>query len=260
MNEPMREAGEAPAFHRDLRESQLVQAFVELADTLVDDYDVDEVLHRLVERCVDLLGADQAGLMFSDQRGGLAVLASSSERTRLLELFQLQTGEGPCLDCYRTGQPVQASDLTEAGSRWPEFASQALAEGFASVHAVPLRLRQEIIGAMNLFGTQTGDLTGPDLQVAQALADIATIGILHERALRREETLTEQLQTALNNRTTIEQAKGVLAHAGGLEMHEAFDLLRRYARDHRTRIADLASQLTTRTLTPQALLGHAAQQ
>lgn len=236
------------------RESRLIRAFAQLADTLVDDYDVDEVLHQLVEYCVDLLAVDQAGLLFADQRGGLAVLASSSEQTRLLEAFQLKIGEGPCLDCYRTGQPVRVADLRRVSGRWPVFAAEAIKEGFNAVFAVPLRLRRQVIGAMNLFSVAPSELSEQDRRVAQALADTATIGILHERALRREETLTEQLQTALNNRTTIEQAKGVLAHAGNLQMHQAFDVLRRYARDHRTRIADLATQLASGELAPHTVL------
>lgn len=236
------------------RESRLAQTFVELADTLVDNYDVDEMLHRLVEHCVTLLDADQAGLMFADQRGGLAVLASSSERTRLLELFQLQAGEGPCLDCYRTGQPVQVPDLNHSGDRWPSFAAEAANEAFTSVFAVPLRLRQQVIGAMNLFRTTPGELTESDRYVAQGLADIATIGILHERAIRREETLTEQLQTALTNRAIIEQAKGILAHAGNLEMHQAFEQLRHYARNYRTPLATLATQLANGDLTTDTIL------
>jgi GAF domain-containing protein len=206
------------------RETRLVDAFVELADTLVDDYDVADLLHRLVEHSVDLLDAAAAGLMLADQRGGLQVLASSTETARLLELFQLQANEGPCLDAYRTGEPILVDDISAVSTarRWPSFAPEAARQGYASVHAVPLRLRREVIGALNLFGHHTGALPEADLRVAQAMADTATIGILHERAVHRAETLTEQLQHALNNRTIIEQAKGVLAHAGNLDMDQSF--------------------------------------
>ena len=204
------------------RESRLLEAFVQLADTLVDDYDVADMLHELLSYCVRLLHAAAAGLLLSDQRGNLQVLASSTEQTRLLELFQLQNNEGPCLDCVRTGEPVLVDDLAAAADRWPRFVPQALGNGFAAVHAVPMRLRRETIGALNLFNREPGAMPPEDLLAARALADTATIGILQERAIHRGEVLTEQLQAALNNRITIEQAKGVLAHAGNLDMEQSF--------------------------------------
>ncbi|AHH98761.1 GAF and ANTAR domain-containing protein [Kutzneria viridogrisea] len=236
------------------RESQLLHAFVQMADTLVDDYDVADVLHQLVDHCVRLLDAAAAGLMLSDQRGNLQVLASSSERTRLLELFQIQNNEGPCLDCVRSGEPVLVADLTAATRRWPMFAPLAVADGFVSVAAVPLRLRRETIGALNLFGREPGPLNDQDAQVARALADTATIGILQERAIRRGEVLTEQLQTALNSRIIIEQAKGVLAYAGDLEMEQAFETLRRYARHQGIRLSEVAHRLVTGGILPREVL------
>lgn len=236
------------------RETRLLRAFVEMADTLVADYDVADVLHSLAEHSVRLLNTAAAGLLLTDQRGHLQVLASSTERTRLLELFQIQANEGPCLDCYRTGEPVLVDDLAATTGRWPSFTPEALRERFASVHAVPLRLRGEIIGALNLFGHEPGPLGDQDLRVAQALADTATIGILQERTIHRGEVLTEQLQTALNNRTTIEQAKGLLAHAGNLEMDQAFERLRDYGRSHSARLSDVAHQLATAQLEPNEVL------
>ncbi|MGW6693860.1 GAF and ANTAR domain-containing protein [Rhodococcus sp. NPDC054953] len=236
------------------RESRLVHAFVEMADTLVDDYDIADILHQLVNHCVDLLDAAAAGLLLSDQRGGLQVLACSSERTRLLELFQIQVDEGPCLEAFSTGEVVAATDLTTEIERWPRFAPEAVAQGFRSVHALPLRLRQQTIGALNLFGTQPGRLSEQDIQVARALADTATIGILQERALRRAEILTEQLQTALNNRVTIEQAKGILAQAGGLDMGQAFDVLRDHSRSTSSRLSEVAHAVVTGEMPPAALL------
>jgi len=239
------------------RESQLLQAFVQMADTLVDDYDVADVLHQLVDHCVRLLDAAAAGLMLSDQRGNLHVLASSSEQTRLLELFQLQNNEGPCLDCVRSGEAVMVADLTAETRRWPMFAPLAVAEGFTSVSAMPLRLRRETIGALNLFGRNTDPLNEQDALVARALADTATIGILQERAIRRGEVLTEQLQTALNSRIIIEQAKGVLAYAGDLEMDQAFDTLRGHARRNGVRLSDVARQLVTGVLRPRDVISSA---
>ncbi len=238
------------------REALMVGAFVEMADTLVDDYDVADVLHRLVEHSVELLDAAAAGLLLADQRGSLQVLASSTEEVRLLELFQLQADEGPCMDAFRTGEPVLIDDLAAFVERWPTFAPQALLQDFSSVHAVPLRLRGEVIGALNLFGRQATGLSPADLRVAQALADTATIGILQERAIRRGEVLTEQLQTALNSRIIIEQAKGVLFHAGDLEMGETFDVLRGYCRARSARLSDVATRLASATLDPQVVLAH----
>ncbi|MEO6086350.1 MAG: GAF and ANTAR domain-containing protein [Umezawaea sp.] len=238
------------------RETRLLRAFVDLADTLVDDYDVVDVLHQLVASCVELLGATAAGLLLTDQRGGLRLLASSSEEARLLELFQLQEDEGPCLECFRTGEPVGVTDIVVESARWPRFAERAVAEGFRSVQAVPLRLRGQTIGALNLFGAEVGPMAPQDVRVARALADTATIGILHERAVRHGEVLAEQLQTALNSRITIEQAKGLLAHAGGLEMNEAFQRLRHYGRSTSTRLGVIAHSLVTGALKPHVVLDH----
>ncbi|MFS8096974.1 GAF and ANTAR domain-containing protein [Lentzea alba] len=244
--------GRAPS--RTERESRLLQAFVQLADTLVDDYDVVDVLHLLVDHCVQLLDATAAGLMLSDQRGGLRVVAYTSAQTRMLELFQLQASEGPCLDCVHSGEPVLVGDLSAETLRWPKFAPLAIEEGFASVHAVPMRLRRETIGTLNLFRRETGLLGDEDLLVVRALADTATIGILQERAIRRSEVVTEQLQTALNSRVVIEQAKGVLAFAGNLEMEQAFNALRGYARNGGRRLADVARELVVGELRPEELL------
>jgi len=238
------------------RENRLLEAFVQLADTLVDDYDVVDLLHQLAWHCVRILEVDAAGLVLSTQRAreDLQVLASSTERTRLLELFQLQNDEGPCLDCVRTGEPVLVPDLRLVTERWPRFAPQALREGFIRVHAVPLRLRGETIGALNLFGHASGVLPERDLLVAQALADTATIGILQERAIRRGEVLTEQLEAALHSRVVIEQAKGVLAQAGNLDMERAFQALRGYARRQRARLSDTAHRIVAGTIGPDEIL------
>jgi GAF domain-containing protein len=222
------------------RERQLIEAFVALADTLVDDFDVLELLQTLVEKSVGLLAADAAGLMLTDERGGLKVMASSSEQTRLLELFQVQNDDGPCLDCFRSGHQVLVPDLKAEIDRWPQFAPEAEKQGFASVHALPLRLRSETIGAMNLFHAQPSPFSDEDLKLGQSLADVATIAILQDRTLQRSESLSEQLQSALNSRIVIEQAKGVLAEKGTIDMDAAFARLRGYARSHNLRIAEAA--------------------
>jgi transcriptional regulator with GAF, ATPase, and Fis domain len=226
----------------------LAAAFVSLADTLVADYDVIDLLHGLTIECVRLLPVDAAGLLLSDQRGNLRVVSSSTEQARLVELFQIEADEGPSLDCFRTSRPVPVADLAEADERWPRFAARARAEGFRSLHTLPLRLRADTIGALTLFRTAPGLLGVEDADVGQALADVATIGILQERAVRRHEIVAEQLQAALNSRVIIEQAKGVLAERGGVDMPEAFAVLRRYSRNNSLRLSDVARSVVDRSL------------
>lgn len=219
---------------------RLTEVFVEMADTLVDDFDVIDFLHGLTERCVELLGVTAAGLMLTDERDRLQVIAASTEKTRLLELFQLQTEQGPCIDCFRSGEPVSVADLPTFADRWPHFTSAAGEVGFASVHALPMRLRTEVIGALNLFHTEPGALDDEKQRIGQALADVATIGLLQQRAIQHRDSVTEQLQTALNSRVLIEQAKGALAERLDLEVNEAFILLRSEARSRNRRLSDFA--------------------
>ena len=225
---------------------RLAKVFVEVADTLVDEFDLIEFLHMLADRVAALVDASAVGLLLADQRGHLQFMAASQESVRLLELFQVQNDEGPCLDAFRTAQPVVNADLRTAAGRWPRFAPRATADGFRSVHAFPLRLRTEVIGALNVFGDDVGNvLDDADVQVVQALADIAAIGLLQERAIRRAETLTEQLQGALNTSVIIEQAKGAVAQARGISVDEAFTTIRTYARTNHRRLSDLARAILT---------------
>lgn len=214
-----------------------------MADTLVDDYDVAELMHDLVEHSVAVLEAAAAGLLLADPDDRLTVMAASSERTRLIEVIQIQAHEGPCLDAYVTGAPVVVHDLAEETARWPTFAAAAEAEGYRSVAALPMRLRADTIGALNLFRHRPGMLRAEDLAVGQALADVATIGILQERALRRSEVLAQQLQAALDSRVVIEQAKGVLAERLHIGVDEAFAHLRAYARSANQHLAGVARAL-----------------
>ena len=218
----------------------LSETFVELADTMVADFDVIDFLSVLTDRSVELLGASAAGLLLADPRGELRVVAASSERARLLELFQIQHDQGPCLDCFHAGEPVAVTDLSAAEGRWPRFAPAAQQAGFAAVQALPMRLRSQIIGALNLFRATPGRFDQEDMRVAQALADVATISLLNERSMRRSETLNEQLQTALNSRVTIEQAKGKLAERLHIDLDHAFELLRSYARSRNRRLSEMA--------------------
>jgi hypothetical protein len=218
----------------------LSDTFVELADTLIAGFDIIDFLQVLTERSVQLLDVTAAGVLLADPRGALRVAAASSEEVRLLELFQLQADEGPCVDCYRSVQPTEAADLAAAHQKWPRFAAAGLKSGFRSVQALPMRLRDEPVGALNLFGEAPGALSEQSLRMGQALADVATIGLLQERSLRRGDTLNEQLQAALNSRVVIEQAKGRLAERLGLGMDEAFAILRAQARNRNQRITEVA--------------------
>ena len=239
------------------RERQLVEAFVQVADSLVDDFDVVDLLQNLVDHCVSLLAADAAAIMLADQRGGLMVAASSSESSRLLELFQLQKDEGPCLECYRTRRPVLVADM-DTEPRWAEFGAVLREHGFRSVHALPLRLRAATIGTINFFHTRPGLLSEEDLRAGQALADVATISILQQRAIDRTETVSEQLQSALNSRVIIEQAKGVLAEGAGLDMDSAFACLRSYARRHSQLLTAVARSVVEGAITPRHVIEGSA--
>jgi GAF domain-containing protein len=229
----------------------LSETFVELTDTMVADFDIIDFLHVLTSRSVELLNVSAAGLLLADPRGELRVVAASSEAARLLELFQLQSDQGPCLDCFRSGRPVSATDLS-ADKRWPEFADAAGQAGFSAVQALPMRLRDQVVGALNLFRSTVGAFDADTVQVGQALADVATISLLHERNMRRRDTLNEQLQTALNSRVVIEQAKGKLAERLGIDVNQAFTLLRDQARNRNQRLSDLARAFVDGT---QAITG-----
>jgi transcriptional regulator with GAF, ATPase, and Fis domain len=223
-----------------MNERQLAEAFVELADTLIDDFDVLDFLHRVSARCAQVLGVSAAGVLLTDQRGALRVVAASTEQTRLLELLQLQTDQGPCTDCFHTGRPVVVADLSAEKGRWPRVAAEARYWGIASIHALPMRLRSDVIGALNLFGVRPGALDAETLRLGQALADVATIGILQARTISHGETLTEQLQIALDSRILIEQAKGVIAERRRLDLDASFALLRGAARAGNRRLSELA--------------------
>jgi hypothetical protein len=222
---------------------QVREAFIELTDTLVTDFDIIDFLDRLAHRCAELLGVSACGVMLADHLGVLNLVAASTEEARVVELAQLQGAEGPCMDAYRTGAPVQQTDLSSPGQPWPSFAQAARASGFAAVHALPMRLRHETLGAISLFSDAPGPLDEDTIALGQALADAATIGILHQRAVARHEIVAEQLQAALNSRIVIEQAKGFLAERLAVNVDAAFGLLRGYARDHNRKLTAVATDI-----------------
>ncbi len=234
----------------DSREPQVIDTFLALTDTLVGDFDALDFLTMLAERATDLLEVSAAGVILTDGNGGgLSVAAASSERSRLLEVFAVAVDAGPCVDCVRTGEPVISADLTAgtARTRWPRFTAGAAEAGFRAAHAVPMRCRGQVIGVLTLLHTDPHTLSSPDARLGQALADAATIGLLHERAVRHAETVSEQLQRALTSRVIIEQAKGVLAAQGDIGPDEAFTVLRSHARNHGLRLSDVARGVVDRT-------------
>lgn len=235
------------------REQRLADAFVALADTLVTDFDIVDLLNDLAGACVSLLEVSAAGLMLADAGGRLRVMASSSEQSLLVELMEIQNNEGPCLDCFRDSAPVLVADLTEQRGQWPRFADEAIDAGFGAIYALPMRLRQETIGALNLFHRHPRSMSADDLRIGQALADVATIGILQHRVAERGAEVTQELQTALNSRLMIEQAKGVLAERDQLSMDESFAVLRSHARRTHQKLSDLAQAVVRGELTSEGL-------
>jgi hypothetical protein len=240
------------------READISRAFVSMASSLAKGYDVVELLEELTTDCARLLDVATAGLLLADARGVLHLVAASSEATRMLEILQLQRQDGPCLDCYRTATPVSVDALEHAVDRWPVFVPAALSAGFASVHALPMRLRDSTLGALGLFGTEVGALNEDDLVLGQGLADVASVALLQDRAAADSAVVREQLQNALNSRVVLEQAKGVLAQLGNLEMDQAFAAMRGYARAHQLALSAVAQGIVNRSLLSQTVLDHAS--
>lgn len=232
-----------PTASQATREALVSRTFLQLADTLVADFDIIDLLTILADRCLELVDADAAGILLVDADGNLRVMAASSEQARLLELFQLQNEQGPCLEAFSSGQPVINPELRAAMERWPRFTPYAVGAGFESAYALPLRLRGVVIGALNLFRSASGPMPEADVQLAQALADIASIAILQAQATRHAQQRDDQLQHALDSRVTIEQAKGVLAERAGIDMDTAFNRIRAHARNTNTQLTTVAAQI-----------------
>lgn len=225
------------------REHRLLETFVTLADSLVDDFDVVDLLQRLVDDCISLFDASAAGILLLSPSGVLEVIAATSERSELVELMQLRVGAGPCVEAATTGEVVSVEDIDQISDRWPAFAADARASGFSSIHAIPLRLRDSTLGSLNLLRDEPGTLNAADAIAAQALADIATITILQQRLVEESEIAQAQLQRALDSRVVIEQAKGYLARRQNIDMDEAFARIRRHARSTHARISAIATDV-----------------
>jgi GAF domain-containing protein len=235
------------------REQRINEAFVRVADTLMDSYDVVDLLSSLVKECVDLLDVQAGGLLIVDRAGNLELIASTSEDAEFVEIMQVAAGAGPCVECFTTGLPISVSDLDDTGDRWPEFRKAAAEKGFRSVHATPMRLRGEVIGAMNLLSTSVGTLDERDEKLAQALADVAILGILQERSQRDPAFVAEQLHLALDSRVMVEQAKGVLAYSQNVNMDEAFNMLRAFARADGRTLRQVAEGVVARSIDAEAV-------
>lgn len=224
------------------RETRVLSAVVRLVDTLLDDFDVVDLLTELTEQCAELLDVASAGFLLADPLQRLHLLAATSEQTREVELFQLQAEEGPCVDCYRTGEPVLVADVATQVERWPQFVPTAIDAGFASVHAVPMRAAGSVLGALGLFGTQPGELTEADRLVSQTLAHIACVAVLQEHPPTLS-TVLPPLRAALAGRVLVEQAKGFLSETLGVSVERAFTLLRHYSRAQGQHLTDVARRL-----------------
>ena len=239
------------------REDDIVASFVSMAGSLARGHDSTELLIQLAADCARLLDVSAVGLLLADPRGALHVVAASSDCVADLEAFQAQRAQGPCHTCYLDGRPVNVPDLAAEAARWPDFAAVAARAGIASVHAVPMRLRDDVVGALNLFGSKPGPLNEADLRLAQALADVATIALIQDRAAADKNLVNEQLQHALNSRVVLEQAKGVLSHSSDLDMSGAYATLRQYARDHNLKLIDLSRALVNRAVPAAVIHEHA---
>jgi GAF domain-containing protein len=230
------------------REARVNTAFVAVADTLTTDFDVVDLLHTLVEQCTEILDTDAGGLMLVDGDGQLQLMTSTSEGADLVEIMQIDAASGPCIECFTTGTAISVPDIQETGGRWPAFQAAALQQGFYSAHATPLKLRGQVIGTMNLFSTKRAALSERDAALGQALADVATIGILQERLVKEGNIIIEQLHFALDSRILIEQAKGMIAHSLSIDMGEAFLVLRGHARTNNLTIRYVAEEISNRRL------------
>jgi GAF domain-containing protein len=223
------------------RDALVARVFVELADSLVEDFDVIDLLTVVTFRCVEVLGADAAGLLLANSDGQIRLVAASSDEVQLLEVIALQSHEGACYESFHTGASVGVNDLQHAIARWPIFASAALAMNFRAVHALPLRMRGAVVGVLGLFHSQVDGFRPDDLVIAQAFADVATVSVLQHRAVLEHQTVSGQLKNALDTRVVIEQAKGVIAGQTGWPMEKAFDSMRRFARANRKKLVDVAA-------------------
>jgi GAF domain-containing protein len=236
------------------RETRINTAFVTVADTLTTDFDVVDLLHALVEQCTEILDTDAGSLMLLNSNGQLQLMTSTSEGADFVEVMQLNADSGPCIDCFSTGAAISVPNIQSSGGKWPAFQKAAMQNGFHSAHATPMRLRGQIIGTMNLFRSKRGAFSDHDAAVAQALTDVATIGILHERVAREGPILAEQLHRALDSRIFIEQAKGMIAHALSIPMDGAFNVLRIHARNNSLTIRSVAEGINARTISVQSII------
>jgi GAF domain-containing protein len=224
---------------------RVAEVCVELSDTLVPHFTPLDHLSTLCERCVELLDITAAATVLSDRPDDRFVVAVAPERSRLREVLAVAATEGPGTDLGGTGQCVLSDAFQDEVDRWRAFGRAATAAGFESAHALPLRCRAEVVGMLALLHEHPHRVSDADHHLGQLLADTATIGLLQHRAVSTAEGVQAQLQCALTSRVLIEQAKGVLAQQGHVDVDDAFHVMRRYARAHNLRLVDVARTVTT---------------
>ncbi|MGW0903191.1 ANTAR domain-containing protein [Streptomyces sp. NPDC002853] len=232
------------------REQHIARTFVELADTLVEDFDVIDFLHQMTVRCQELLDVTDAAVFLAHPNLNLHSPAPCDPSPALQDVVDAACRQGPAVDAHRTTRPVASLRLVDAAARWPQFTPHLLNAGYTLATALPMRLRQDNIGSLLLLHTGDRALNPDDLALAQALADAATIGLIQARTIRQQHTVNEQLHGALQSRIIIEQAKGVLAARSNVTLNQAFDVLRRYARQHRILLSRVARDVIESGLTP----------
>ncbi len=228
-----------------------------ITSRLVERHDGLTVLSAVTEACSALLSADATGVLMTDPRGGLEIVAASDERARFVELLQAQTSEGPCLDCITGNTVVTSTDLAADSATWPRFAPAVVKVGFHSVHAFPMRLMDRAVGGLNLFFGASTDLPPALRRLGQVLADLAVLGLTQERDQRRIDRLVEQTLTTVNDRARMGHAVGMVAGGLGITAEAARGLLAAHSSATGRSPRDVALAVTEGTLAPDDLTGAA---
>ena len=238
-------------------EPWLETTLVELAEALDERPSETGYAWVLTARLSERLAPAGVCFMLAIKVGGLAVTAASSDEVSKLAALQARLGEGPCIDCLRTGQEVLNAAVTAADDLWPSFVPAARASGFGTLSALPMRSREQAIGVIFWAAAEAQQLAGRDLRELRVLARMTAITLAQLRESRRNAMAAEQLQQALDSRVLIEQAKGAVAARLGVSPDRAFDLLRGYARQANLTLAEVSTQAIGNVLSPHDLMARA---